>query len=105
MRCNMYIKIYTSNTASIVDLNEYYKVDVSELDGAGLDEAQPEKAEEEEEYPKVRVEAYVEALCPYCKDFVVGPLTDALSKADIAAIVDLKVIFIMPPIFVIANKL
>ena len=97
MRC------ITSNTASIVDLNEYYKVDVSELDGAALEEAQPEKTEKtektEEEYPKVRVEAYVEALCPYCKDFVVGPLTDALSKADIAAIVDLKVIFIMSLIF------
>ena len=91
MRC------ITSNTASIVDLNEYYKVDVSELDGAALEEAQPEKTEEE--YPKVRVEAYVEALCPYCKDFVVGPLTDALSKADIAAIVDLKVIFVMSLIF------
>lgn len=45
-----------------------------------------------DDYPKVTVEVYYEALCPGCQGFITGPLTDALLKEDIAAITDLKMV-------------
>jgi interferon gamma-inducible protein 30 len=45
-----------------------------------------------QEYPKVPVEVYYEALCPGCQQFITGPLTNTLALSDIAAIVDLKMV-------------
>eukprot|EP01031_Cornospumella_fuschlensis_P036403 gene36403-44157_t len=43
-------------------------------------------------YPKVRLEVYYEALCPGCQQFITGPLTSTLALADIVAITDLKMV-------------
>jgi interferon, gamma-inducible protein 30 len=45
-----------------------------------------------QDYPKVRVELYYEALCPGCQEFITGSLTRTLANDDIAAIVDLKMV-------------
>lgn len=45
-----------------------------------------------EDYPKVRVEVYYEALCPGCQEFITGSLTRTLAHDDIEAIVDLKMV-------------
>lgn len=42
--------------------------------------------------PLVPVALYFEAQCPGCQQFSTGPLADVLSKPDMAAIIDLKLV-------------
>ena len=43
--------------------------------------------------PLVPVELYFEAQCPGCQQFTTGALADLLATPDLAAIVDLKLVY------------
>lgn len=43
-------------------------------------------------YPKVELEVYYEALCPYCQHFFATNMAEIMSKPDIVSILNLKIV-------------
>ncbi len=44
------------------------------------------------DYPNVKLEVYMEALCPSCQELTTGSLSQVLAMDDIAAITDFKIV-------------
>jgi len=48
--------------------------------------------QQQNNFPKVQLEVYYEALCPYCQQFFSTNMADIMSKPDILSIINLKMV-------------